>query len=79
MNAICSGRVLTERIVGRYGTPDAPGPVEDLQRADERVREYPFWVGVPDDIANIALFLASNESRMITGATIAADGGRSAY
>jgi NAD(P)-dependent dehydrogenase (short-subunit alcohol dehydrogenase family) len=79
VNAICSGRVLTERIVGRYGTPDAPGPVEDLQRADERVREYPFWVGVPDDIANIALFLASNESRMITGATIAADGGRSAY
>jgi NAD(P)-dependent dehydrogenase (short-subunit alcohol dehydrogenase family) len=79
VNAICSGRVLTERIVGRYGTPDRPGPIEDLQRADQRVREYPFWVGVPDDIANIALFLASNESRMITGATIAADGGRSAY
>ena len=31
------------------------------------------------DIANIALFLASDESRMITGAVIAADGGRSAY
>ena len=79
VNAICSGRVLTERIVGRYGTPDAPGPIKDLQHADERVREYPFWVGVPDDIANVALFLASNESRMITGASIAADGGRSAY
>ncbi len=30
-------------------------------------------------MAAIALFLASDESRMITGATIAADGGRSAY
>ena len=40
---------------------------------------YPFWVGRPEDIANIALFLASDESRMITGAAIPADGGRSAY
>jgi NAD(P)-dependent dehydrogenase (short-subunit alcohol dehydrogenase family) len=78
-NAICSGRILTDRIVARFGTPQAPGPVEDLQRADQVVGEYPFWVGVPADIANIALFLASDESRMITGATIAADGGRSAY
>jgi NAD(P)-dependent dehydrogenase (short-subunit alcohol dehydrogenase family) len=78
-NAICAGRILTERIVGRYGTPGQPGPLTDLQRADERVREYPFWVGVPEDIASIALFLASDESRMITGASIAADGGRSAY
>ncbi len=79
VNAICAGRILTERIVRRYGTPDKPGAVVDPQRADEQMREYPFWVGEPEDIANIALFLASNESRMITGASIAADGGRSAY
>jgi len=78
VNAICAGRILTERILSRYGTPDAPKPAED-QQADERVKEYPFWVGTPDDIANIALFLASEESRMITGAAIPADGGRSAY
>lgn len=78
-NAICAGRILTERILGRYGAPDRPGPVVDLQDASGRVKEYPFWVGTPDDIANIALFLASDESRMITGASIAADGGRSAY
>jgi NAD(P)-dependent dehydrogenase (short-subunit alcohol dehydrogenase family) len=41
--------------------------------------DYPFWIGKPNDIANITLFLASDESRMVTGATIAADGGRSAY
>jgi len=78
VNAICAGRILTERILARYGTPDDPKPAED-QQADARVKEYPFWVGTPGDIANIALFLASDESRMITGATIPADGGRSAY
>jgi NAD(P)-dependent dehydrogenase (short-subunit alcohol dehydrogenase family) len=78
VNAICAGRILTERIVSRYGTPDAPKPAED-QQADTRVRDYPFWVGVPEDIANIALFLSCAESRMITGAAIPADGGRSAY
>ncbi len=78
-NAICSGRVLTERILDRYGGDGRPGRTVDLQQASERVKEYPFWVGKPEDIANIALFLASDESRMITGAVIPADGGRSAY
>jgi NAD(P)-dependent dehydrogenase (short-subunit alcohol dehydrogenase family) len=78
VNAICAGRILTERILARYGTPDAPKSAED-QQADERVKAYPFWVGVPQDIASIALFLACDESRMITGAAIPADGGRSAY
>lgn len=79
VNAICAGRILTERITRSYGTPGAPGPVADRQDAAGRSQEYPFWVGAPEDIANIALFLASDESRMITGATIPAEGGRSAY
>lgn len=79
VNALCAGRILTERITGRYGSADKPGPIVDRQDATGRVKEYPFWVGVPEDIARIALFLASPESRMITGATIPADGGRSAY
>jgi NAD(P)-dependent dehydrogenase (short-subunit alcohol dehydrogenase family) len=79
VNAICAGRILTERITSRYGTPERQGPVVDLQDAAGRVKEYPFWVGSPEDIARIALFLASDESRMITGASIPADGGRSAY
>jgi NAD(P)-dependent dehydrogenase (short-subunit alcohol dehydrogenase family) len=78
VNAICAGRILTERILLRFGTPDAPTPAEH-QQADQRVKDYPFWVGRPQDIANIALFLACDESRMITGAPIPADGGRSAY
>jgi NAD(P)-dependent dehydrogenase (short-subunit alcohol dehydrogenase family) len=79
VNAICAGRILTERILSNYGTDAAPGPVVDRQQSGERVKEYPFWVGKPEDIANVALFLASDESRMITGASIPADGGRSAY
>ena len=40
---------------------------------------YPFSKGEPEDIAAIAVFLGSDESRMLTGTTIAADGGRSSY
>jgi NAD(P)-dependent dehydrogenase (short-subunit alcohol dehydrogenase family) len=79
VNAICAGRVSTERIARNFGTADRPGLVPDPYDVAARQREYPFWVGEPDDIAHIALFLASNESRMITGAAIPADGGRSAY
>ncbi len=79
VNAICSGRVLTERIRRSYGTLTEPGLHVDPQDPVGRAKTYPFWVGEPEDMANIALFLASDESRMITGATIAADGGRSAY
>lgn len=79
VNAICAGRILTERITRNYGTADKPGVVVDRQDAAGRVKEYPFWVGQPGDIAYIALFLACDESRMITGASIPADGGRSAY
>jgi NAD(P)-dependent dehydrogenase (short-subunit alcohol dehydrogenase family) len=79
VNAICAGRILTERILRTWGSPDAAGPLPDRQDAAERIKEYPFWVGKPEDIAAIALFLASDESRMITGAAIPADGGRSAY
>ena len=79
VNAICAGRIETERTLGRYGAGGKGGPLVDRQDAAGRVKDYPFWVGAPIDIANIALFLASNESRMITGAAIPADGGRSAY
>ena len=79
VNAICAGRILTDRITSNYGTPGQVGPIVDRQDAAGRSKEYPFWVGQPEDIANIALFLASDDSRMITGATIPAEGGRSAY
>jgi NAD(P)-dependent dehydrogenase (short-subunit alcohol dehydrogenase family) len=78
-NAICAGRINTERVRQTYGIPGKPGSSHDAMRVDELIKEYPFWFGEPDDIAHIATFLASDESRMITGAAIPADGGRSSY
>lgn len=79
-NAICPGIVLTDRVKARFGDKldqleAGAGPV----LSTFRMEKYPFGIGQPEDIAQIALFLASNESRMINGAAIAADGGMSAY
>ncbi len=73
VNAICPGYVLTERVLNRFGDiPEGrPSGIEESRR------RWPYGVGEPTDIANIALFLASSESRMINGAALAADGGMS--
>jgi NAD(P)-dependent dehydrogenase (short-subunit alcohol dehydrogenase family) len=78
-NAICAGRINTERIRQTYGIPGKPGNSQDAMQVDELIKTYPYWFGEPEDVAHIALFLACDESRMITGAAIPADGGRSAY
>ena len=79
VNCICAGRINTERVRATYGMPGRPGSAPDRQNVTEQLKTYPFWMGEPEDIAAVALFLASDESRMITGAAIPADGGRSAY
>lgn len=80
VNTICAGRIATERNVVKYGKDGkGGGTIVDRQDAAGRSKEYPFWMGEPIDIANIALFLSTEDSRMITGAAIPADGGRSAY
>jgi len=75
VNAICPGLVLTERIRARV----QGGMLGSSKHADFCTETHPFSIGEPEDIAHIALFLASDESRMIHGATLAADGGMSAY
>jgi len=74
-NAICPGVVLTERVKGRFTGANQVR----FAGIDNFADRYPFGVGQPEDIANIALFLASDESRMINGAAIPAEGGISAY
>jgi len=77
-NVICPGGVRSERNIKRYQGMTDPGDPRVARR--NRIKaEYPFASGDPIDIAYIALFLASRESRMVTGAVIAADGGLSAY
>lgn len=78
-NVICPGMVLTERVKQRFGGTVGALPTPQAEAIQRRFQEHPFAVGQPEDIAHIALFLASDESRMITGAVIPADGGLSAY
>ena len=82
VNAIAPGSVRTERQIKRYETSDFMRAEKTSRQARERTalqKLYPFSRGEPEDIAAIAVFLASDESRMLTGTTIAADGGRSSY
>ena len=76
-NAIAPGSVRSERYIKHFEN----NPTLTAAAAERALAQklYPFSVGDPDDIAAIAVFLASNESRMMTGTTIAADGGRSSY
>jgi NAD(P)-dependent dehydrogenase (short-subunit alcohol dehydrogenase family) len=79
-NPICPGLVKTDRVLQRFGNADDPNSGSKQAQAIKRqLKRYPFSVGEPEDIARIALFLASDEARMITGAIIPADGGHSAY
>ena len=75
INAICPGVVLTDRVKSRFtnGNQIRFGGIDNI------TERYPFGVGQPEDIANVALFLASDESRMVNGAAIPAEGGISAY
>jgi len=75
-NVICPGLILTERVRARYRQPNEERPREGSIGTFE---QYPFGVGQPEDIANIALFLASDEARMVNGAVIPGEGGISAY
>jgi NAD(P)-dependent dehydrogenase (short-subunit alcohol dehydrogenase family) len=71
-NVICPGMIATDRIKAKPSSNRRAAMVQSY-------RSYEFGSGEPEDIANIALFLASDESRMVNGAVIPADGGISAY
>lgn len=67
VNAICPGAIDTP-MVRRVGGGEAPGPA--MQRISSLNR-----VGQPEEIAKMALFLASDDSSFATGAPFIVDGG----
>jgi meso-butanediol dehydrogenase/(S,S)-butanediol dehydrogenase/diacetyl reductase len=67
-NCICPGAVDTPML--RLMNQFAPRPREEIAAAHALGRLLR-----PEEIANVALFLASDESSAITGAAIVADGG----
>ena len=82
VNAIAPGSIRTERQIKRYENKEfmlaeKPSAAARTRMAFQKL--YPFSKGEPEHIATIALFLACDDSRMLTGTTIAADGGRSSY
>lgn len=71
VNAIAPGLVLTEIHYSSRSPKEA-----ELFR-EEEIKTMPLGrAGTPRDIANIALFLASEDSSLITGHVLVADGGR---
>lgn len=81
-NAICPGVIMTDRVKQRFGESlDIPAPNAQAAAINlkTQIEKYPFSVGEPEDIAQIALFLAADESRMVNGVAIPGDGGLSAY
>lgn len=72
-NVICPGAVDTEIGLGMKA-PSALG----LERAMSGMGTNP-RTGSPEEIAKVALFLASDDSSLINGATIVADAGWTAY
>jgi NAD(P)-dependent dehydrogenase (short-subunit alcohol dehydrogenase family) len=79
-------RGLTKQLAlegGRYGiraNTICPGLIQDV-KVDENIRRLiPLQrVGAPEDIAKVALFLASDDAAYITGADIVVDGGITAH
>ena len=78
VNAVCPGYIATPLAAGR---PVSTSDPERVELALSRLREnnsdnQPIArSGEPEDIANMVLFLASDESRWVTGQAMVVDGG----
>jgi len=68
VNALSPGWVITPRQLELWLTPEAEAEWMKLTGLKDRI--------MPEDIARAALFLASDDSRMMTGQNIVVDGGR---
>ena len=67
VNSICPGAIQTPINTGAWSTPQALNSLMTLIPYNR--------IGQPEDIGNLAVFLASDDSDYITGASIFIDGG----
>ncbi len=75
VNCICPSIVETEMVKGVF---DESEQGQALRKA--RIATIPLGrIGRPADVAEMAVFLASEESSWLTGAAIPLDGGVTAY
>lgn len=68
VNALSPGWVVTQRQLDFWLTPEAEAAWMKQVALPQRIK--------PEDIARLALFLAADDSRMITGQNLIIDGGR---
>lgn len=68
VNAVVPGWVATERQLQTWLTPEVEAEWMDKVRLKRRL--------LPEDVANMVLFLAADDSAMITGQEFVVDGGR---
>lgn len=68
VNALCPGWVITERQLALWLTPEAEAEHLKQVALKDRIQ--------PDDIARAALFLAADDSAMMTGQNMVVDAGR---
>ncbi|MBO0952817.1 SDR family oxidoreductase [Fibrella forsythiae] len=71
VNSICPGAIQTPINTGAWNTPQALNSLMTLIPYNR--------IGQPEDIGNLAVFLASDDSDYITGASIFIDGGMTVF
>jgi NAD(P)-dependent dehydrogenase (short-subunit alcohol dehydrogenase family) len=74
VNAVHPGSVKTPLFM-KAGETDPGGLDHYINVMREK---HPLTLGEPDDVANCVLFLASDEARFVTGASLVCDGGYTA-
>jgi NAD(P)-dependent dehydrogenase (short-subunit alcohol dehydrogenase family) len=80
VNAVCPGPIDTPMLRVFVARPDQQSPTQDkealiVQRSQQIPMKRP---GKPEEIANAALFLISDEASFVSGAALPVDGGATA-
>ncbi len=77
VNAICPGQISTDLEKWRFGLEASFFNCTIEEREAEMCKTIPLgYIGLPRDAADLAVFLASDASRYITGQAINIDGGQ---
>ena len=77
-NVICPGPVETPMVKAAMALDASQVDMEGARRCNSGMKNLP-RIGQPEEISNIACFLASDEASLVNGAVVIADAGWTAY